>query len=254
MSWFLEDTKSQIYFDELLNRYLPNSRISQSIWKNLKPFLFGEEKIWQQEIDQLSLIIENMKRNQNLLADLDQLFKQFEDIRSILEKLSLNWDEVDPLLDFFHIKQFLWFSYTLSQKLLTLDIDDKIMQTTSWYKTVQKPWVTWLQLLHPNNKNFYPNFALQDIDHRSLKDLRAEKRRLVREKRESEKLHRSYYETKLNIKINYEGYVLLSISNSLLSSISSDPHFTFIREQGNEFVYYLLPSKQERIIDEEIKN
>lgn len=249
MNWFLEDSKEQIYWEEVIRPYTPKSKAAQDLWENMQPFLPGEEETWQEEMEYLTIILDAVKIKRSLLVEWEILFSGFYDIRSLLDKLMYRkFTDTDYLTDLFSLKQFLWISHQLSQQIInTFAKKQEIIKKTDWFQTAEQPWETWLKILQPKNKsqNYYPNFALQDIDDDKLANLRRTKRIKLREIREYEKKLHTQLQEIFDVKINLERYLIISAGDRKMPLISDSPFFKFIRKQGEEYIYYLELSKDE---------
>ena len=257
MTFFLEDTKQQLYWDEVIKPYIPISKVGQGQFKRMQPFLTGDEEKWLKEIAQIELAISLLKQNNSLIDDLDWLFAKFNDVSILLDKI-INGDYIDPLTDGYQLKQFLWFSYSLSSKLLSVlnDHDPGHFEQINWLDTLKLPWEDWLELFHPRGIeiDYYPHFSLQDIDDTSLKELRRQKRSLLKQKTENERIYQNSIKESWNITLNHLGYLILSAKDDLLPLILKDSHFQLIRVDREEYIFALQPSANEKKIDQEIEN
>ncbi|OEF97265.1 hypothetical protein BHF71_03780 [Vulcanibacillus modesticaldus] len=257
MSWFIEDTKQQIYFEEVINPYVPQSKLARKLWNNMQPYQIGEEEKWNEEMEQLTILIQMLKRNKFLLQELDQLYSKFNDIQLLLDWIIYqDYSRIDPLIDGFHIKQFLWFSHSLSE-IINQNLNDNekaLLVNTNWYKMLQHDWGKWLQRLQPSStaRSYYPDFALQDIDDQRLKELRRRKRELLKKIYHLEKSHKEQVENKYKVTLNSEGYLLLQTTDDRLPRILEDHLFKLLRQQGEEMVFRLVPLELERKIAKDL--
>lgn len=258
MDWFLGDTKEKIDWDKVLHSYVPQSQVAQKMWKKIKPFIAGEEKEWLYEMKQVEIFIQVIKRNKTLTKEWETLFSQFYDQRIMLHRLlSEDWQGIDLLMTGYHLKQFLWFSHRLSQGILAnLTADEKeSLKDALWFQMVISDWKSWLERFSTmrENRNFYPHFAMEDLDGESLLQLRKEKRSKIRQLKGYEKELRLQIEQEYEIKVNFERYLLLPNEDVRSSQIASDSRFYFVRHQGEEKVFYLLHSKEEQNLLKELE-
>lgn len=258
MDWFLGDTKEKIDWDEVLHPYIPKSQVAQQMWKRIKPFVPGEEKEWLNEMMQIEILIQVIKRNKTLIKEWDTLFTQFYDQRIMLHRLlSKDWQGMDLLMTGYHLKKFLWFSCKLSQGFVeNLTSDEKEgLKDTLWYQMIISDWMSWMERFSTlkENRNFHPHFAMEDLDGESLSQLRKEKRSKIRQLKGYEKELRLQIEQEYSLKVNFERYILISNEDERSVQIASDSRFYFLRHQGEEKVFYLLHSIEEQNLSKELE-
>ncbi len=257
MGFFLDDTKEQIHINELLQLYMPQSKLAQALWKQMKPFLKEDESRLFIELEQISAILSVLKNNSDSKNDFNALFASFYDISPILIKLSSGkLNEMEPLVELYELKNFLWFSYQVSNLIEDHfhDKDPHLLHKTDWYHIASYPWETWLKLFQLNTTEVYPDFSLQDLDDDKLKELRITKRKKLREERQAEKKFIRTLEKEFDITINFERYLILEQNHPKLKTISHTSIFQFVRYQGEDIVFRIGFSPPEIKIKEEIEH
>lgn len=256
MALMLEDTKAKIFWAELLKPYAPKGEAAFTLWKEMKPFINGQEREWQQEIDQLVQFFSVVKENEKIALDLETLFNNSVDITNLLAKIVANGYQSDsPVFDGFTLKRFLWYSYNLSNKILELFHNkSQSLLTYSWFNSANLAWENWLKLFQANNSSgvYYPHFAIADIDNEDLKQLRREKKLRLARLKGLEASSCLKIEAKYNIKINYERYFLILANDKRLDELKLDKRISFIRNQGDELVYYVNLSVEEETVQKEL--
>lgn len=251
MTYFLADTKKNIYWDEYLEPYKPKSDIGLEIWKSMKPYTHVEEDLWREEVENIGTWVSIIKNDRLLFDEIENLYNNFYDIRNLLDSIMVKKLD-EPLIDGFHLKQFLWFSYSLSAKINQAFPTFNGMNTKT-QRLIQHEWEKWLLNFQPNYSGvFYPNFALQDIDDRRLKLLREEKRKKTIEARKYEQERKKLIEAKYKVKVNHDRYLIASKTSDIIDQLSNDGDLEFIRYQGESLVFFLNSSSEEKIIHTEL--
>jgi len=258
MTWFVEDTKEKIYWEEVLDQYLPHSKIGQDRWKNIRPFVKGEEKIWQEEMNQLAMLVQLFDRNRDALYQIETMFTHFQDNTLLFEQLLTNKGYgMDLLTTGYHIKQFLWFSHKISQYFLSIlnARERSELAHATWYQMNLEPWKEWLLLFSPkgHKEQLHPQFALQDLDNQRLLFLRKNKRSILRQKRALEKQLRMDVEEAYKLQVNLERYLLIPKHDQRSSAMMADARLQFVRHQQDESVFYLLSSPEEEALEKELR-
>jgi len=257
MALMLEDTKAKIYWAELLKPYAPIGEAALTLWKEMKPFRTGQEQEWQQEIDQLEQLLCAIKEHEKIALDLETLFNSSHDITNQLARIVANdYRSENPAIDGFALKRFLWYSYNLSNKILELFINKQelLLSTYGWIISANIAWENWLKLFQANNNSgvYYPHFAIADIDNETIRQLRREKKGRLARLKELDKSSRLKFEAKYNIKINYERYFFIAVNDNRIDQLYRDKEISFIRNQGEELLFYLDLSPDEEAIQKEL--
>ena len=257
MTYFLSDTRNQIYLDQILIKYQPNSRVGLSYWNNMRPYLPSEEAEWAKEIKLLAVLINGIKGNSRLINEIRALFEELEDVELLLENLlEHNLEALDLLTDGFRLKQFLWFSHQLSQILQKVNWEGKLeTEYEAWIQNIEFNWGRILQELQPNDiiqGQFYKAFSFEDLDDDYLRRLRLLKRKLLKKERDLQNLVREQFYKDYGIGVNYERYVFIPKEKKHQLNQLKLVQLQFIREEVNELIFYLPFSKKEVIIQKQI--
>ena len=258
MTYFLSDTRNQVYIDQILMKYQPTSRVGLAKWKKMRPFLPSEEALWKKEMRQLTVLINGIKENNGFINEIKALYHELEDIVLLLENLvEHNFEALDLLTDGFRLKQFLWFSQQLSQILQKVDWKESLeKEHEAWIQNIKFNWSRILQELQPNDNNqgqFFKAFAFEDLDDDYLKRLRLLKRKLLKKERALEKIAREQFYKDYGIRVNVERYFFISKKEKHRLDQIKKVQSQFIREEGNELIFYLSLSKKEVIIQKQMK-
>ena len=250
MSFFLEDTKLQIYWEDVIKPYTPRSEIGLELWKMMKPYEKGQEGEWQKELEQIDILVKLFREDKDRMNDFEILFSNYSDVKSLFDKISYNdFKSIEPLFEGFHLKKFLWFSYSLSKKIINLVNLKKDLQFDSyvWFKLANNPWDEWLKFFNKgqDNRIFYQSFSLKDIDNEILIDLRSEKRKLVLNIKKAKDLIHQQIENKYQTTLNYEGNLLVFANDRNLLSLSKDDSLKLIKQSDEHLVFSIIPTVEE---------
>lgn len=239
MNFFIEDTKLRIYFDEVIKPYSPNSQVALELWREMVPFLNGQESEWAHELAQVEYLVSTFKKDSILIAELEELFLSFNDIRSLLDSFIVNnFNSIDPLFEGFHLKKFLWFSNKISKKILK-EFDFNKANKFDWFQMATQSWQNWLSRFESDAQVSYPSFALEDIDNDLLKDLREQKRRLMRAEKQKELRIKAETEKKYSISFNADNYLVVQNDDTRYAMISNDQNLQILRRELSETVFTL---------------
>lgn len=228
--WMDEQTKEWLQWSWVGNQFSPISVYGKEYKQELSPFHRGEEQEWLEEIKQtkaLAPLLGEKKEREIMEAALLSM----KDPRFFIQLLKKGEAGIET--DWFHLKQFLWESKTILQRLSKIDSDLK--DTLGMLSKL-------LDHLQPEQKSF----SLEDMNDR-LRELRQEKMKVNHQLQQLKEKHRQRVEQEL--KVSFQGNHQLYISikdNEQINRCLAHHELEKERETPFETIFSIRTSVEER--------
>jgi DNA mismatch repair protein MutS2 len=227
--WMDKQTEQWIQWSLIWNRLEPLSVFGKEYKRKLAPFTRGEERQWQEEIEQTKSL-EQLSVDQRAKEQVEDALIQIYDPRLFLQLL--NKGEIGTEADWFGLKQFLWESRIIFERLAPLQssLEDAL-------RVIQEL----LNRLSPEQKTF----SLEDQANK-LKQLRQKKVQWNDQKNKYKSKQRKGLEDELGISIQGNRTLFVPLKNTeLLQKCKTHKELNIERETPFEVVFSISASAEE---------
>jgi DNA mismatch repair protein MutS2 len=228
-----KETMRVLHLNECLNVFQPVTPMGRETWRELKPFLPGEEEAWQRSLAEQAewqrLLPDGSKERNQVLLHLARM----PDPDPIVAKLKQG--RALQLTEWFHMKAFLWHLFRLSDLLpplcLLSDADRRDVHTL-------------LRALNPGGP-LVPSFWIDDAYDPALAANRKLLKKYEREREKRKEQKAVDLETRYSLRRNRLGEWVVERGSPLDLALREEAELIRVRETVYDAVYHLAEPEQE---------
>ncbi|GGE05622.1 hypothetical protein GCM10011571_03400 [Marinithermofilum abyssi] len=237
-----QETEAALLFTACWSRFQPVTPMGQEAKRTCRPFLPGQEREWQQTLEEQERLLEAAD-DQRWADRMEDCLKRVPDIRMILSRLVRG--EVPGISEWFQVKRFLWQSRNLSRLLA-----EKALQSFFPIQR-EKEWETKLRILNPAPV-LTPSFSVDDSFDLRLKRLRKQQAAWEERRRQAAATAAAEVERQTGIRRNRDGEWVVDRRHPMLPHLKERHGLRLMRETPFDAVFALsLPLSEQEAEEQE---